>query len=321
MPSKDANGNLVYSQAEYEHFNFTGEPFSGFVEGMGYYCSETIVIGYPHNASGSHVMFDINIIEYNFSIHNSNDLQSNRNEYTTIPNIPKFSYRDNWYNPTNVAAFVDNVVIDLVNPIIDIVNGAMVSSQVGLNEGFDAWWEYEKASFQNMINAPVDYAKGMYNYATNTPASQQFSDLKRDISNPHTWEGAVAMGLGLYTGGRVIGGLPKTNINISYLNPQRLLKREYFKLHPRITNPRYNYKLLYDSKTQKMEFGFINTDQMDIAHRAASFVSTDVMQTGNIGIKNYKTIYFNKTYGNKTISVAINPWTRTIYHEGPGLFK
>lgn len=59
----------------------------------------------------------------------------------------------------------------------------------------------------------------------------------------------------------------------------------------------------------------------DIAHRAATFFRKEIITSGKVGFKNYKTIYFNYTVGNRKFSIGVNPWNRKIFHEGPGTFK
>jgi hypothetical protein len=46
-----------------------------------------------------------------------------------------------------------------------------------------------------------------------------------------------------------------------------------------------------------------------------------IIMEGKFGIKDYKSIYFNYTNQGQNFSIGANPWTRTIYHEGPGIFK
>ncbi|AZA55488.1 hypothetical protein EG348_05540 [Chryseobacterium sp. G0201] len=88
-----------------------------------------------------------------------------------------------------------------------------------------------------------------------------------------------------------------------------LLSRTYnniFKLHPRLTTPSIR--------------GF-GHGQFDAAHRGTAFVQKEIFRKGTFGIKNYNTVYFNHTIGNQTFSTGINPWKRTIFHQGPGVFK
>jgi len=61
--------------------------------------------------------------------------------------------------------------------------------------------------------------------------------------------------------------------------------------------------------------------QGDVAHRATTFFRSEIIRKGRIGIKNYKTIYFNHNIGGANFSIGVNPWKRWIFHEGPGIFK
>lgn len=83
----------------------------------------------------------------------------------------------------------------------------------------------------------------------------------------------------------------------------------FFKLHKRITTPGY---------ADIRGYGF---GQYDAGHRATTFLRQEILSKGKFGIKNYKTIFFNHTIDGQHFSIGINPWTRTIFHEGPGIFK
>jgi RHS repeat-associated protein len=61
--------------------------------------------------------------------------------------------------------------------------------------------------------------------------------------------------------------------------------------------------------------------QFDAAHRASTFFRKEILKSGFPGVRNWNTIYFNKTIGGQPFSIGINPWKRTIFHEGPGVFK
>lgn len=69
MSKKESiNNNLnVYSQAEYEHYCFSGEPFSGYVEGIGYVLKEVVVTATPINRSGTEVSYNVHNMEFCFS--------------------------------------------------------------------------------------------------------------------------------------------------------------------------------------------------------------------------------------------------------------
>lgn len=99
----------------------------------------------------------------------------------------------------------------------------------------------------------------------------------------------------------------------SFENSLRKMVVNSFELHPRITHP-------YFSSTGNATRGF-GYGQFDIGHRSASFLRESIIMDGNFGIKNYNTIYFNYSNGGQNFSIGANPWTRTIFHEGPGIFK
>jgi len=90
---------------------------------------------------------------------------------------------------------------------------------------------------------------------------------------------------------------------------QGQLSRDLFDISYRITNP---------GKYGVARFG---KGQMDAGHRGSTFFSDEIIKTGDFGIRDYRTIYFNKKFGDEYISVGINPWKRRIIHEGPGFFK
>lgn len=87
------------------------------------------------------------------------------------------------------------------------------------------------------------------------------------------------------------------------------LSRTYnsvLKLHPRLTT----------LGTRGFGHG-----QFDAAHRGTAFFQKEIFQKGSFGVKNYNTIYFNHKIGTQNFSTGINPWNRTIFHQGPGIFK
>ncbi len=59
----------------------------------------------------------------------------------------------------------------------------------------------------------------------------------------------------------------------------------------------------------------------DVTHRSTTFIRKDILLYGKMGIKDYRTVYFNYKVGNKYFSIGINPWKRSIFHEGPGFYK
>ena len=85
------------------------------------------------------------------------------------------------------------------------------------------------------------------------------------------------------------------------------------KLHPR----------LYSYAAKGNGFGI---GQFDAGHRATSFLRNEILTTGRIGAKNLfsrnnATIYFNKSIGSQNFSIGINPYKKSIFHEGPGIFR
>lgn len=86
-----------------------------------------------------------------------------------------------------------------------------------------------------------------------------------------------------------------------------------YDLHPRITNPYFSA-----NGVATRGFGF---GQYDAGHRASSFLRESTIMEGHFGIKNYKTIFFNYSSEGQNFSIGANPWTGTIFHEGPGIFK
>lgn len=81
---------------------------------------------------------------------------------------------------------------------------------------------------------------------------------------------------------------------------------KFLKLHPRLTTPSIR------------GYGF---EQLDAGHRATTFFRSEIMVHGKAGVKNWKTIYYNLNVNGQPLSIGINPWRRTIFHEGPGVFK
>lgn len=127
----------------------------------------------------------------------------------------------------------------------------------------------------------------------------------------------VGMGTGatgLAKSGGILKNAPKlTKPHRPYFF-QQYLSRGQFEINPRIT----------DTGCFKIGRG-----QFDWEHRATTLLADDIMQTGKFGIRNYRTIYFNKMYSGyrngkyymQVHSIGINPWKRTIFHEGPSLLK
>jgi RHS repeat-associated protein len=89
----------------------------------------------------------------------------------------------------------------------------------------------------------------------------------------------------------------------------KILGEGFARIHPRLNTIGF-------ADIRGMGFG-----QFDAGHRAAAFFRSEILNSGKLGVKNWKTIYYNITIGGKDFSLGINPWTRTIFHEGPGVFR
>jgi RHS repeat-associated protein len=142
-----------------------------------------------------------------------------------------------------------------------------------------------------------------------SPQAQEYEDATTNfLTNvapnltPYQW------GYGIGYGTEKVGEFLLTRkipsiVNFGYSTVgYRMIGTSFFKLHPRLTT----------LSTRGFGFG-----QFDAAHRASIFMKNDILFKGTMGIKNYNTIYFNYNQ----FSIGINPWTRTIFHMGPGLFK
>ena len=89
----------------------------------------------------------------------------------------------------------------------------------------------------------------------------------------------------------------------------RLFGNGFVRLHPRLTNP----WLINPARTNLNNVGF-GKGQYDAAHRATTFVRHSTISAWPY-VRNWNTIYWKTPIPGHTISV--NPWTRTIFHEGP----
>lgn len=213
------NGHRVYTQAEYEHFCFSGEPFTGYVEGIGYTCTEVVVTARQINRSGTEFVFDLSYVGYTFDINDMpgeapqtlSQLEESRNrasgdpdrsKYWKIPTMGKFEYSDEGARQLlNPVAFIDNVAIELINSVVYLANSLINSGQVLYHEGAGSWWDYEWGGFKNQIKDIGDWGKGVYDYHTKTPARQQWTDFKKDISSIESLEKSTAFAGTLALGG------------------------------------------------------------------------------------------------------------------------
>ncbi len=237
------NGHRVYTQAEYEHFCFSGEPFTGYVEGIGYTCTEVVVTARQINRSGTKFVFDLSYVGYTFDISDMpgeapqtlSQLEESRNrasgdpdrsKYWKIPTIGKFEYSDEGAQQLlNPVALVDNLAIELINSVVYLANSLINSGQVLYHEGAGSWWNYEWGGFKNQVKDIGDWGKSVYDYHTKTPARQQWTDFKKDISSLESWEknifSAGTLALGGYgmaskvgAVGRGTGMLAEPNITV-----------------------------------------------------------------------------------------------------------
>lgn len=108
-----------------------------------------------------------------------------------------------------------------------------------------------------------------------------------------------------YAGAKILGYGVKGYYTLS----QSKLTTSSFNLHPRLTN-------LNTSK-------FNNKNQFDAMHRGTAFFSDEILQTGKISTDfnsiflNRNTVNFKKNLGGKNLGIGINPFTKTIIHQGP----
>lgn len=58
--------------------------------------------------------------------------------------------------------------------------------------------------------------------------------------------------------------------------------------------------------------------QNDAGHRAATFMRSEILSMGKLGVQSWNRIYYNLQNGNQWFSTMVNPWTKTIFHEAPG---
>jgi hypothetical protein len=79
--------------------------------------------------------------------------------------------------------------------------------------------------------------------------------------------------------------------------------------------------LQYNVRLTKIGIGGLGHGQFDAAHRATTFLKSDILEAGKWGARNWNTIYTNLEIGGKYFSIGINPWKREIYHMAPGFFK
>ncbi len=110
-----------------------------------------------------------------------------------------------------------------------------------------------------------------------------------------------------YLEGVTLGAVGKAGGNLAYsLGGYKLLGTGYFE------------NADYLTRLTKGGYGF---GQFDVAHRSTTFLRNDILMEGKLGISNWKTIFMNYNNNGQNFSIGINPWKKTIFHEGPGVFK
>ncbi len=117
----------------------------------------------------------------------------------------------------------------------------------------------------------------------------------------------IGFGFGYVAGSAFMTKGAGSTLNLAYsVGGYRLLGTNLFKNHSYLT------------RFSKGGYGY---GQFDVAHRASRFMRNDILLNGKMGIKNLNTIYFNYNNAGQNFSIGINPWKRTIIHEGIGFFK
>ena len=189
-------------------------------------------------------------------------------------------------------------------------------------------------SFDNVTNISVEYNT---RYDITTPAGTTIKGIGNGVfpqdpgsisSTSYDWykwrEPGARIGMGVGQGGSIMAtdyAAAKAlgyGVKGYYALKQSRLTTSSFNLHPRLTN----------LNTAKYD----NLDQFNAGHRGTAFFSDEILQTGKIGTKDFNsiifgpilkpnTIHFNKTIGGKDLSVGLNPWNNTIFHQGPDVFK
>jgi len=234
----------VISKDEYEHYNFIGEPFSGYVEGVGYISTEIVVTAHVMNNSQTWFMFNFNRIGYSFelasdvsseeensgvNINKEEKSQPDRNDFWRVPTFDKGKYEDiddnKWGIIKNPITFINNALSEVFNPIINtFLNGPAYSLQVLAHEGAGAWWDNEVGAAKGMWEGVSSAVSETYDYTTQTPAKQQLIDTWQEFRNPEYWEKGTAFGATLFAGGaltrvgsvgtsgRMLGSVPKSTV-------------------------------------------------------------------------------------------------------------
>jgi hypothetical protein len=171
------------------------------------------------------------------------------------------------------------------------------------------------AAIQAYLNrSPVkDFFKGFVNdvYVTGRAmfsgplglSKTGFSDLE---GNTVGYNQRISAGINTLSSFVPMSGAPK-GVNFMYsAGGYKIFGTKFFRLDSRLTN---------------IGVEGLGHGQFDAAHRAVAYLREDILQKGSIGFKNQSTMFLNYSTNGQNFSIGINPWTRTIFHEGPGVFK
>lgn len=130
-----------------------------------------------------------------------------------------------------------------------------------------------------------------------------FSDLD---GNTVGYNQRISAGINTLSSFVPMSGAPK-GVNFMYsAGGYKIFGTKYFRLDSRLTN---------------IGVEGLGHGQFDAAHRATSFLREDILQKGTIGFRDPSTMFLNHTIDGQSFSIGINPWTRKIFHEGPGVFS
>jgi RHS repeat-associated protein len=61
----------------------------------------------------------------------------------------------------------------------------------------------------------------------------------------------------------------------------------------------------------------IGYGQFDVAHRAATFLGKEIINSGKLTVRSWKEINLEIINGGRKFSITANPWTRRVWHFGP----
>ena len=106
----------------------------------------------------------------------------------------------------NSLAFINNVGVEIFNPFISLVNGAIIiPPQVMIHDGMGAFWDAEvrgmRAVWNTVSREIPNSVRDGFIYHRDTPLAEQWSDFKRGMGDIEGWERATAAGVGMFAGG------------------------------------------------------------------------------------------------------------------------